>query len=61
MPTNQDVAEKLNLVFQLMQLAGENRFKVIAFDKASQTVKGMSDDINSYIENKNLTDIKGIG
>ena len=57
MPTNQDVAEKLNLVFQLMQLAGENRFKVIAFDKASQTVKGMSDDINSYIENKNLTDI----
>ncbi len=61
MPTNQDVAEQLNLVFQLMQLAGENRFKAIAFDKASQTIKGLSDDINEYIENKNLTDIKGIG
>ncbi len=61
MPTNQDVAEQLNLVFQLMQLAGENRFKAIAFDKASQTIKGLSDDINDYIENKNLTDIKGIG
>lgn len=61
MPTNQDVADKLNLVFQLMQLAGENRFKAIAFDKASQTIKGLSDDINTYIENKNLTDIKGIG
>jgi len=61
MPTNQDVAEKLNLVFQLMQLAGENRFKAIAFDKASQTIKGLSDDINTYIENRNLTDIKGIG
>lgn len=61
MPTNQDVAEQLNLVFQLMQLAGENRFKAIAFDKASQTVKGLSDDINEFIENKNLTDIKGIG
>ena len=61
MPTNQDVAEQLNLVFQLMQLAGENRFKAIAFDKASQTIKGLSDDINDYIGNKTLTDIKGIG
>ncbi|MGB0348022.1 MAG: helix-hairpin-helix domain-containing protein, partial [Balneolaceae bacterium] len=61
MPTNLDVADKLNLVFQLMQLAGENRFKAIAFDKASQTIKGLSDDINTYIENRNLTDIKGIG
>ncbi len=61
MPTNQDVAEQLNLVFQLMQLAGENRFKAIAFDKASQTIKGLSDDINEYIKNENLTDIKGIG
>ncbi len=61
MPTNLDVADKLNLVFQLMQLAGENRFKAIAFDKASQTIKGLSDDINTYIQNKNLTDIKGIG
>lgn len=61
MPTNQEVADKLNLVFQLMQLAGENRFKAIAFDKASQTIKGLSDDINTYIDNKTLTDIKGIG
>ena len=44
-----------------MQLAGENRFKAIAFDKASQTIKGLSDDINTYIENRTLTDIKGIG
>lgn len=61
MPTNQDVAEKLNLVFQLMQLAGENRFKAIAFDKASQTIAGLEDDINTYIDSKTLTDIKGIG
>lgn len=61
MPTNYDVAEKLNLVFQLMQLAGENRFKAIAFDKASQSITGLEGDINTYIANKNLTDIKGIG
>lgn len=61
MPSNQDVASKLREVYQLMQLAGENRFKAIAFDKAALTVDGMSDDINEYINNKNLTDIKGIG
>ena len=61
MPSNQDIASKLREVFQLMQLAGENRFKAIAFDKAPLTVDGMSDDINEYINNKNLTDIKGIG
>lgn len=61
MPTNQDVADQLSLVFQLMQLAGENRFKAIAFDKASQTISGLDDDINDYINNKTLTDIKGIG
>ena len=61
MPTNQEIAEKLSLVFQLMQLAGENRFKAIAFDKASQTIAGLSEDINIFIENENLTDIKGIG
>lgn len=61
MPSNQDVAEKLNLVFQLMQLAGENRFKAIAFDRASQSVASLSDDIQTYIKNKTLTDIKGVG
>ena len=61
MPSNQDIASKLREVYQLMQLAGENRFKAIAFDKVALTVDGMGDDINEYINNKNLTDIKGIG
>lgn len=59
--TNQEVAEKLREVFQLMQLAGENRFRAIAFDRAAQTIEGLGEDINEYVVNKNLTDIKGIG
>lgn len=59
--TNNDIADKLREVSQLMQLAGENRFKVIAFDKAAQTIEGLQEDINDYIQNKNLTDIKGVG
>jgi DNA polymerase (family 10) len=59
--TNDQIASKLREVSQLMQLAGENRFKVIAFDKAAQTIEGLQEDINEYIQNKNLTDIKGVG
>ncbi|MDR9418983.1 DNA polymerase/3'-5' exonuclease PolX [Gracilimonas sp.] len=59
--TNQEIAEKLREVSQLMQLAGENRFKVIAFDKAAQTIEGLQENIGDYIRDKNLTDIKGVG
>ncbi len=59
--TNQDVAEKLREVFNLMQLAGENRFRAIAFDRAAQTIEGLNEDILTHIDNDTLTDIKGIG
>lgn len=59
--TNQDVAEKLREVFQLMQLAGENPFRSSAFDKAAQTIEGLSEEIVSHIESGTLTEIKGIG
>lgn len=59
--TNQDVAEKLREVFQLMQLAGENRFRAIAFDRAAQTIDGLNEDIVKRIEENSLTEIKGIG
>ncbi len=59
--TNQEVASRLREIYQLMHLAGENRFRAIAFDRAAQTIEGLNDDINEHIENDSLTDIKGIG
>lgn len=59
--TNQDVAEKLREVYNLMQLAGENRFRAIAFDRAAQTIEGLNEEIIKRIEEDTLTDIKGIG
>ena len=61
MPTNQEISGILKQVYQLMQLAGENRFKTIAFDKASTLINDMEEDISVYIDEKRLTDIKGIG
>lgn len=59
--TNQEVAKKLREVYNLMQLAGENRFRAIAFDRAAQTIEGLNDEILTYIKEDSLTDIKGIG
>lgn len=59
--TNQEVARQLREIYQLMQLAGENRFRAIAFDRAAQAVEALNSDINEYIRNDALTDIQGIG
>ena len=59
--TNKDVAEKLREVYDMMQLAGENRFRAIAFDRAAQTIEGLKTDINVHLQEGTLTDIKGIG
>ncbi|MDX1670962.1 MAG: DNA polymerase/3'-5' exonuclease PolX [Balneolaceae bacterium] len=59
--TNEEIATQLYEIGKLLQLAGENRFRVIAFERAAQTVEALDEDINVYIENDNLTDIKGIG
>lgn len=59
--TNDEVAKQLREIYQLMQLAGENRFRAIAFDKAAQAVESLDGDISEYIKNDNLTDIDGIG
>lgn len=59
--TNNEIADRLREIYKLMQLAGENRFRAIAFDRAAQTIESLDEDINEYIENDTLTDIKGIG
>src|SRR6056297_719564 len=59
--TNDEIAERLREIYQLMQLAGENRFRAIAFDRAAQTIESLNEEINNYIENDSLTDIKSIG
>ena len=59
--TNQEIAEKLREVYNLMQLAGENRFRAIAFDRAAQTIEALNEEIIKHIEEDSLTEIKGIG
>ena len=59
--TNKDVANKLREIYTLMQLAGENRFRAIAFDRAAQSIDNLNEDIQKLIDAERVTEIKGIG
>lgn len=58
---NRQIASQLREIHDLMLLNEENRFKVIAFDKAAQTVEDMAEDLRARVEEGTLTEIKGIG
>lgn len=59
--TNKDVARKLEEIGIMMRLAGENDFRAIAFDRAARTIENLQQPITEYIDNRSLTDLKGIG
>lgn len=59
--SNSEIAERLREIYQLMQLAGENRFRAIAFDRAAQAIEALEEPVTDYIEEGRLTEIKGIG
>lgn len=59
--TNRDAARMLEQISVLLQLAGENEFKAIAFDKAARFIESMQEPVQTYIESRTLESLKGIG
>jgi DNA polymerase (family 10) len=67
MSVNQAVADSLAEIAKLMELLGENKFKVIAHDKAARLLESYATDLTSVVgdggkeAHKALTAIEGIG
>lgn len=61
MSRKQDVIDKLKEIHLMMQLAGENRFRAIAFDRAARTLESMSESFDDVVSEGRLTELKGIG
>lgn len=69
MSTNQQLADALAEIAKLMELLGENKFKVIAHDKAARIIESYSTDMAVLVggkddhkaAHKRLTEIDGIG
>ncbi len=61
MVDKRDVIRVLEELAVLRELKGENPFKVRAFQNAARALQGVSEDLNTLVERKELTKIKGIG
>ncbi len=59
--TNRDVANILNHIADILELLGENRFRVGAYRKAASVIDSLSKDINDVAEANELQKLPGIG
>src|SRR4051812_3819643 len=61
MTLNQELAELFESFAALIELAGANTFKVIAFQKVSRIIRESNIDLKKCMEEGKLCDIEGIG
>ena len=58
---NQDVAELLDRLGELVEANGEDRFKVVAYHRAATSVRNMEEDVATMWKEGRLEDIKYVG
>jgi DNA polymerase (family 10) len=61
MSLNQQLADLFQSLASLMELKGENQFKVIAFQKVSRIIRESNIDFRKCMEEGTLCDVEGIG
>jgi DNA polymerase (family 10) len=59
--TNREIADILKRIGDMMDILGENRFKVLAYRRAADNILGLGQDIRSYWQAGTLQEIPGIG
>jgi len=58
---NPEAAQIFAQIANLLEIKGENPFKVRAYEKAAQTIQDLPEDLASFREKQPLTKIPGIG
>ncbi|HEY9777140.1 MAG TPA: DNA polymerase/3'-5' exonuclease PolX [Planktothrix sp.] len=56
-----EIARALREIGQLLELKGENAFKVKAYDNGAEALENMADDLGQTVEERRLTNLRGIG
>jgi DNA polymerase (family 10) len=59
--TNRDVAAELALIGDILQILGDNKFRVIAFQNAAEAIRTYGQDVNALHAEGKLTSIPGVG
>jgi DNA polymerase (family 10) len=58
---NSEVAQLLYNISELLEITGENLFKIRAYAKAAKTIEGTTEDIEKIAQKKRLEEIPGVG
>ena len=59
--TNREIADLLNNVGDILEIMGENRFKVIAYRRAAENILSLGRDIRTYWQAGTVKEIPGVG
>jgi DNA polymerase (family 10) len=59
--TNREIADILQRIGDMLDILGENRFKVIAYRRAAENILHLGQDIRTYWRAGTLQEISGIG
>jgi DNA polymerase (family 10) len=59
--TNQEIAEILVHISEILDIQGENPFKIRAYIKASQTLEGLTYELSSLEDKNKIKELPGIG
>lgn len=58
---NLEVAEIFRDIATILEIKGENPFRIRAYQRAAQNIEGLTEDINDFVRKDSLRDIPGVG
>ncbi len=59
--TNLEIAELLRRVAAAYEILGENRFRIIAYQRAADSIEHLTSELKDYWDDKKLQEIPGVG
>lgn len=59
--TNLEIAQLLRKVAAAYLVLGENRFRIIAYERAADSIEHLTSEVKDYWDDKKLDDIPGVG
>ncbi len=59
--TNQQLAETFRTIADLMEIKGENIYKILAYRKAADSLSNLGQDVNEIWKQGKLTEVDGVG
>jgi len=58
---NKDIAKIFRQIVQILEIKGENHFRIRAYERGAQNIESLSEDIEVFIKEDRVTTIPGIG